>query len=108
MTGTEDAKFANTPNKRKSRSKSRAENTKKAKMDTDDGNAVGKGLFLFFIFPSYILFISLGVNPFVAQFFRKKMGHTQRFAIYIIISTFVKKPKHLLCGKRGIGKADRR
>ena len=48
MTGTEDAKFANTPNKRKSRSKSRAENTKKAKMDTDDDNTTGKGFLNFY------------------------------------------------------------
>merc|ERR1712083_1283552 len=40
MTGTEDAKFANTPNstnKRKSRSKSRAEVAKKSKKDKNDG-----------------------------------------------------------------------
>merc|ERR1712083_241340 len=38
MTGTEKAKFANTPNKRKSRSQSRAENGKKAKMEVDEDN----------------------------------------------------------------------
>ena len=37
MTGTDDAKFANTPNKRKNREKSR-ENAKKAKMDVEGGS----------------------------------------------------------------------
>merc|ERR1712141_578343 len=36
MSGTDDAKFANTPNKRKNREKSR-ENAKKAKMDVEGG-----------------------------------------------------------------------
>ena len=38
MTGTEEAKFSNTPNKRKTREKSR-ENAKKAKMDVEGGSA---------------------------------------------------------------------
>ena len=44
MTGTEDAKFANTPNsgdKRKARSKSRAEVAKKSKKDGGDGPLSG-------------------------------------------------------------------
>ena len=38
MTGTDDAKFANTPNKRKNREKSR-ENAKKAKMEVEGGGS---------------------------------------------------------------------
>ena len=44
MTGTDDAKFANTPNsgdKRKARSKSRAEVAKKSKKDGGDGPLSG-------------------------------------------------------------------
>jgi hypothetical protein len=44
MTGTGDAKFANTPNsgdKRKARSKSRAEVAKKSKKDGGDGPLSG-------------------------------------------------------------------
>merc|ERR1719447_2083615 len=108
MTGTEDAKFANTPNKRKSRSKSRAENTKKAKMDTDDDNTAGKG--------RSMSRDKSGIrNPETRQKLDKmkkkmeakkfgnqgKMGESDRHIA-------VKKPKHLFCGKRGIGKADRR
>ena len=53
MTGTENAKFANTPNKRKSRSQSRAENGKKAKMEVDEDNTTGK-FKLFFLSASSI------------------------------------------------------
>lgn len=110
MTGTEDAKFANTPNKRKSRSKSRAENAKKAKMDegmdTSSSSMVRRSMSR----------DKSGIrDPEQRQKLKKlekkmqnkkfgnqgKMGESDRHIA-------VKKPKHLFTGKRGIGKTDRR
>jgi len=111
MTGTGDAKFANTPNstnKRKSRSKSRAEAAKKSKMDVDENAVAGKG--------RAMSRDKSGIrNPETIQKLDKmkkkiefkkfgtqgKTGESDRHI-------HVKKPKHLFCGKRGIGKTDRR
>merc|ERR1712228_71493 len=108
MSGTEDAKFANTPNKRKSRSQSRAENGKKAKMGVDEDNTTGKG--------RSMSRDKSGIrNPETRQKLDKmkkkmqakkfgnlgKSGESDRHIA-------VKKPRHLYQGKRGIGKTDRR
>ena len=58
MTGTEDAKFANTPNsgdKRKARSKSRAEVAKKSKKDKNDGGDGPLSGNFFFTFNMFFL-----------------------------------------------------
>ena len=56
MTGTDDAKFANTPNKRKNREKSR-ENAKKAKMDVEGGSDQTRYIIGFFCkTPASIIF----------------------------------------------------
>ena len=56
MTGTDDAKFANTPNKRKNREKSR-ENAKKAKMDVEGGSDQTRYIIGFFCkTPNSIIF----------------------------------------------------
>jgi len=115
MTGTGDAKFANTPNsanKRKSRSKSRAETAKKAKIEGDDGstapNKKGQGRSMSrdksgIRDPETIKKLGVMKKKMEAKKFAKwgKMGESDRHIT-------VKKPKHLFCGKRGIGKTDRR
>merc|ERR1712029_821076 len=109
MTGTEDAKFANTPNKRKSRSKSRAENGKKAKMDVDeDASTAGKGRSMSrdksgIRNPETRQKLDKMKKKIQAKKFGKwgKAGESDRH-----IAT--KMPKHLFSGKRGTGKTDRR
>ena len=107
MSGTDDAHFANTPNKRKARSKSRNENAKKAKMETDEPKGPNR---------RSMSRDQSGVrNPEQREKLRKmqkklenkkfgnqgKMGESDRHIN-------VKKPKHLFSGKRGIGKTSRR
>lgn len=107
MTGTEEAKFANTPNKRKARSKSR-DAAKKAKMDGDMDTSTAKSI--------KITRDKSGVrDPETRQKIKKiekkvqakkfgKMGKSGESDRHIA----VKKPRHLFTGKRGIGKTDRR
>jgi len=107
MTGTDDAKFANTPNKRKNREKSR-ENAKKAKMDVEGGSDQTR-------IRSMSRDKSGVRDPEQRKKIKKmdkkmqkktfaKMGKAGESDRHIA----VKMPRHLFSGKRGSGKTDRR
>merc|ERR1712001_275920 len=106
MTGTDDAKFANTPNKRKNREKSR-ENAKKAKMDVEGGSDQTR-------IRSMSRDKSGVRDPEQRKKIKKmdkkmqkktfaKMGKAGESDRHIA----VKMPRHLFSGKRGSGKTDR-
>jgi len=109
MAGTDDAHFANTPNKRKARSKSRSLNeAKKAKMEVDEsGSAPARrsmsrdksGI----RDPEQRLKLKKMDKKMQNKKFgsQGKMGESDRHIA-------VKKPRHLYSGKRGIGKTQRR
>jgi nucleolar GTP-binding protein len=108
MTGTEEAKFSNTPNKRKTREKSR-ENAKKAKMDVEGGSAQKTRNRTMSRDKSGVR------DPEQAKKIKKmdKKMQRQQFAVRGKAGESDRKittkmPKHLFAGKRGSGKTDRR
>ena len=137
MTGTDDAKFANTPNKRKNREKSR-ENAKKAKMDVEGGSDQTRYyiiffcktptsiIFLLFFFQQKYLFLIFrirsmsrdksGVRDPEQRKKIKKMDKKMQKKTFAKMGKAgesdrhiaVKMPRHLFSGKRGSGKTDRR
>lgn len=107
MTGTEEAKFANLPNKRKARSKSR--DAKKAKMEVDESES-GK---------PRTRSASRDVSGIRDPEERKKLKKVEKkmqrkkFGVRGKAGESdrhisVKMPRHLFSGKRGAGKTDRR
>merc|ERR1712037_963098 len=125
MTGTGDAKFANTPNsgdKRKARSKSRAKLPKKSKKDGGDGPLSGKGNWKgtghgdTSRSMSRVARDKSGVrDPETRQKLdtMKKKMQQKKFGLWgkagesdRQITT--KMPKHLFAGKRGAGKTEHR
>ena len=138
MTGTDDAKFANTPNKRKNREKSR-ENAKKAKMDVEGGSDQTRYIIVFVFCKtptSIILFNLFFLQKYLFLIFRirsmsrdksgvrdpeqrkkiKKMDKKMQKKTFAKMGKAgesdrhiaVKMPRHLFSGKRGSGKTDRR
>ena len=136
MTGTDDAKFANTPNKRKNREKSR-ENAKKAKMDVEGGSDQTRYIIFFCKTPTSIIlncFFFQQKNLFLIFRIRsmsrdksgvrdpeqrkkiKKMDKKMQKKTFAKMGKAgesdrhiaVKMPRHLFSGKRGSGKTDRR
>ncbi len=104
MTGTEDAKFANTPGKKRSRSASRS--AKRARMEVDEPGAKTKSMSR----------DKSGVRDPETRKKLKKMEkkmQNKKFGAHGKSGESdrhisVKKPKHLFSGKRGAGKTDRR
>ena len=103
MTGTEDANFAKTPNKRKARSASR--DAKKAKMDEDAPMAkrsMSRDKSGIRDTETRTKVKKMEKNMQAKKFAKwGKSGESDRHIA-------VKKPKHLFSGKRGSGKTDRR
>jgi len=125
MTGTDDAKFANTPNsgdKRKARSKSRAEVAKKSKKDGGDGPLSGKGNWKGTGHKDTSRSMSRATrdksgvrDPETRQKLdtMKKKMQQKKFGLWGKAGESDRKiptkmPKHLFAGKRGAGKTDRR